>query len=145
MLICSVFLYMSYPNFLHHLTQCQKPSFQSGLVETIFFCYSFLSLVYTARFYWDPSFFFFSWSFLFSITSAKSLLWTFIIPYVALQLLQHSLCKCHRDTCSPPLQKTKPKQKIHQVLNSNSTFIFLMLPLLTSDFRAGFHVALYPI
>lgn len=45
----------------------------------------------------------------------------------------------------PSLQKNKPKQKIHQVLNSNSTFTFLVLLLCTSDFRAGFYVALYPV
>lgn len=45
-------------NLLLGMTQCQKMSFQSGLVAIIF-CSFFLFPVNTSRLYWDPSTFFF--------------------------------------------------------------------------------------
>lgn len=144
MLICSVFLYyMPYPNFLHHLTQCQKLSFQSGLVETFLFPLLGLYSQIIEIFFFFPEvllvfFFFFHY---FSQISHLNFYCTMCCSSVhATFSLQVSQRHMH-----PSLQKNKPKQKIHQVLNSNSAFIFLVLMLLTSDFRAGFYVALYPV
>lgn len=129
MLICPVFLYMPYPNFLLDLTQCQKPSFQSGLVEIIF-CYSFLSPVYTARLYCDPST---SFSAELSFLNLSSEL-----------LLYHVLLfsSCNMFFASVTETHAFPQ---NQVLNSNSVFLCLIVLLLTSDLRAGFHVASYTI
>lgn len=119
-------------NLLLGMTQCQKMSFQSGLVAIIF-CSFFLFPVNASRLYWDPSTFFSAELFFPQLHPAFS--FELLLYHVLLFSLQHALCKGHRDTCFPP----------KQVFNSSSTYIYLSMRLLTSDLRSGFHEELYLI
>lgn len=131
LLICSAFLYILYPNFLHDLTQCQMPSFQSGLAEIIF-CYSFPPSIQLDRIEILPLLFL--WICLFHNFSQISHLSFYCSMCCSSALAMCSLQVSGRHVLSPR----------KQALNSNSTFISLIMLLLTSDLRAGFHVVSYP-
>lgn len=101
MLICSVFLYyMPYPNFLHHLTQCQKLSFQSGLVET--FLFPLLGLYNQII----EIFFFFFFPLLQPNLSFKFLLYH-VLLFSSCNILFASVTETHASL--PPKKQTKTK------------------------------------
>lgn len=110
MLICSVFLYyMPYPNFLHHLTQCQKLSFQSGLVETFLFpllgLYSQIIEIYFFFFLKFFQFFFF-FPLLQPNLSFKLLLYH-VLLFSSCNILFASVTETHASL--PPKKQTKTK------------------------------------
>lgn len=133
-MVCSAFLHMLYPNFLHDLTQCQKPSSQFGLVDIIFFLIlsSPPSLqvdhieIFPLLFLWICLFHNFSQIYRFSF---------YCTMCCSSALATRSLQVLERHVLSPP----------KQVLNSVSAFICLIMLLFTSDLRAGFRVVSYPI